>query len=79
MPGIVVQFFVAAAIMLSLSVHLTGVGLVMIPIAAVATYYFRKVMRQLFRLIRDSVSALNQYMQEDLVGIEVVQIPAAKS
>ena len=72
--GIVVQFFVAAAIMLSLSVHLTGVGLVMIPIAAVATYYFRKVMRQLFRLIRDSVSALNQYMQEDLVGIEVVQI-----
>ena len=72
--GIVIQFFVAAAIMLTLSVQLTGIGLAMIPVAAVATYYFRKVMRQVFRLIRDSVSALNQYMQEDLIGIEVVQI-----
>ena len=72
--GVVVQFFVAAAIMLTLSVDLTAIGLAMIPVAAVATYYFRKVMRQVFRRIRDSVSALNQYMQEDLIGIEVVQI-----
>ena len=72
--GVVVQFFVAAAIMTALSFHLTAIGLAMIPVAAVATYYFRKVMRQVFRRIRDSVSALNQYMQEDLIGIEVVQI-----
>ena len=72
--GIVIQFFVVAAIMLTLSVRLTSIGLVMIPIAAVATYYFRRIMRQAFRRIRDSVSALNQYMQEDLIGIEVVQI-----
>jgi ATP-binding cassette subfamily B protein len=31
-------------------------------------------MRDIFRLIRNSVSALNQYMQEDLIGIEVVQL-----
>ena len=72
--GVVIQFFVAAAIMLVLSVQLTAIGLAMIPVAAVATYYFRKAMRHVFRLIRDSVSALNQYMQEDFVGIEVVQI-----
>ncbi len=72
--GILIQFFVAAAIMLTLSAQLSAIGLAMIPVAALATYYFRKVMRQVFRLIRDSVSALNQYMQEDLIGIEVVQI-----
>ena len=72
--GILIQFFVAAAIMLTLSAQLSAIGLAMIPVAAIATYFFRKVMRQVFRLIRDSVSALNQYMQEDLIGIEVVQI-----
>ena len=72
--GIVVQFFFVAAIMLALSPELTGIGLALIPVTAVATYYFRRVMRLVFRRIRDSVSALNQYMQEDLVGIEVVQI-----
>ena len=72
--GVVIQFFVAAAIMLVMSVQLTAIGLAMIPVAAVATFYFRKAMRHVFRLIRDSVSALNQYFQEDLIGIEVVQI-----
>ena len=72
--GVIIQFFVAAAIMLVLSVQLTAIGLAMIPVAAVATFYFRKAMRHVFRLIRDSVSALNQYFQEDLIGIEVVQI-----
>ena len=72
--GVVFPFFFSLVIMLQNSVHLTSVGLAIIPFAAVATYYFRKVMRQVFRRIRDSVSALNQYMQEDLIGIEVVQI-----
>ncbi len=72
--GVVFQFFLYLAIMLDMSVYLTGIGLLMVPVTAVATYYFRRVMRQAFRRIRDSVSALNQYMQEDLIGIEVVQI-----
>jgi len=72
--GIVMPFFFALAIMLHASPNLTLVGLAIIPVAAVATYYFRKVMREIFRKIRDSVSALNQYVQEDLMGIEVVQL-----
>ena len=72
--GIVMPFFFALAIMLHASPNLTLVGLAIIPVAAVATYYFRKVMREIFRKIRDSVSALNQYIQEDLMGIEVVQL-----
>ncbi len=72
--GVVFQFFFAIWVMAHMSMHLTSVGLAIIPFAALATYYFRKVMRQVFRRIRDSVSALNQYMQEDLIGIEVVQV-----
>ena len=72
--GIVMPFFFALAIMLHASFKMTLIGLAIIPFAAVATYYFRMVMREIFRKIRDSVSALNQYIQEDLMGIEVVQL-----
>ena len=72
--GILCPFFLSLAIMLDYSFFLTSIGLVMIPITAASTFLFRYLMRKTFRLIRDSVSALNQYMQEDLIGIEVVQI-----
>ena len=72
--GILCPFFLSLAIMLDYSGFLTSIGLVMIPIAAASTFIFRYLMRKVFRLIRDSVSALNQYMQEDLIGIEVVQL-----
>ncbi len=72
--GIVMPFFFSLAIMLHFSPNLTLIGLAMIPVAAVATYFFRMFMREIFRKIRDSVSALNQYIQEDLMGIEVVQL-----
>ena len=69
-----VQFLLIVAVMLSLSGQLTLTALVVIPIAAVATYVFRRFTHRIFRLIRDSVSAMNQYMQEDLMGIDVVQL-----
>ena len=72
--GVVMPFFFALAIMLHSSPKLTLIGLTIIPVAAVATYFFRMFMREIFRRIRDSVSALNQYIQEDLMGIEVVQL-----
>ena len=72
--GILCPFFLSLAIMLDYSFFLTSIGLAMIPVTAASTFLFRYLMRKVFRLIRDSVSALNQYMQEDLIGIEVVQI-----
>ncbi|MDE0645450.1 MAG: ABC transporter ATP-binding protein [Gammaproteobacteria bacterium] len=69
-----VQFLLIVVVMLSLSSQLTLTALVVIPIAAVATYIFRRTTHKIFRLIRDSVSAMNQYMQEDLMGIDVVQL-----
>jgi ATP-binding cassette subfamily B protein len=58
----------------AISPSLTLIVLFAIPIAAVATYFFRMAMRDIFRLIRNSVSALNQYLQENLIGIQVVQL-----
>ncbi len=74
LAGQFVPFFFAMFMMLLYSRELTGVVMLIIPAAAVATYIFRVAMRRIFRLVRDSMSALNQYLQEDLMGIEVVQL-----
>lgn len=72
--GDVVMFVILLFILIDMSASLTGVALFVIPLAAIATYLFRIAMREIFRLVRDSMSALNQYMNEDLMGIEVVQL-----
>ncbi|MXW07647.1 MAG: ABC transporter ATP-binding protein [Gammaproteobacteria bacterium] len=69
-----VPFFIIIWVMFDMSVDLTLVALGIIPIAVVATVVFRLIITKFFRLIRDSVSSLNQYLQEDLMGIEVVQL-----
>ena len=74
LAGQFVPFFFAMFMMLLYSRELTGVVMLVIPAAAVATFVFRIAMRKIFRMVRDSMSALNQYMQEDLMGIEVVQL-----
>ena len=72
--GDFVPFIFVVAILFMFDVELTFVGMMIIPLAAAATILFRWIMREIFRRIRDSVSQLNQYMQEDLMGIEVVQL-----
>ena len=72
--GDFVPFIFIIAVLFNFNIELTLVGMVIIPLAAIATILFRWIMREIFRLIRDSVSQLNQYMQEDLMGIEVVQL-----
>ena len=72
--GEFVPFFVALAIMLSVDPVLTGYLLLAMPIMALVTYFFRRATRQLFRKVRMSLSSLNQYMQENLAGLQVVQL-----
>ena len=72
--GEFVPFLVALIIMFSTSVKLTLILLALVPIAGVATYFFRRASREVFRLVRNSVSALNQNLQENLSGIQVVQL-----
>lgn len=74
LAGEFVPFFLAMFLMYHISGELTGIVMLAIPVAAVGTYFFRMAMREIFRLVRNSVSSLNQYMQEDLMGIQVVQL-----
>ena len=67
-------FLVALVIMLSISAELTGILLLALPLIAVVTFYFRRATRVLFRMVRLSVSALNQNLQENLAGLQVVQL-----
>ncbi len=72
--GEFVPFLVALTIMLSTSVKLTLILLLLVPIVGIATFFFRRATREVFRLLRNSVSALNQNLQENLSGMQVVQL-----
>ncbi len=72
--GEFVPFFVALVIMLAIDIELTLILLLATPLMAAATFYFRGATRKLFRLVRMSVSALNQNLQENLSGLQVVQL-----
>jgi len=72
--GEFVPFFVALSIMLAIDVQLTLMLLLVLPIMGSATAYFRRATQQLFRKVRATVSALNQNLQENLAGLQVVQL-----
>ncbi|MEZ5559057.1 MAG: ABC transporter ATP-binding protein [Pseudomonadales bacterium] len=72
--GEFVPFFVALTIMLAMDVHLTLMLLLALPVMGSVTWLFRRTTRQLFRMVRQSVSALNQNLQENLAGLQVVQL-----
>jgi len=72
--GEFVPFFIAAAIMVSISSELTGVLGLTIPLVALATILFRSRTRTVYRAIRNSISRLNQNLQENITGMTVVQL-----
>ncbi|MBT4161401.1 MAG: ABC transporter ATP-binding protein [Gammaproteobacteria bacterium] len=72
--GEFVPFFVALIVMFGASVKLTLILLALVPVVGVATFFFRRASREVFRLVRSSVSALNQNLQENLSGLQVVQL-----
>jgi len=72
--GEFVPFFLALGLMLTIDIELTGYLLLSIPIFGVITYFFRLATRKVYRQIRNSVSLLNQNLQENLSGMQVVQL-----
>ena len=72
--GEFVPFFVALFIMFAVDIEMTLILMFAIPIMATATIFFRRYTRRLFRLVRQSVSSMNQNMQENLAGLQVVQL-----
>ena len=69
-----VPFFIALVIMFMYNPKLEGILLLTVPLAGFVTYIFRQMTRRVYRDIRNSVSMLNQNMQENLSGIQVVQL-----
>ncbi len=61
-------------VMFYLSVELTLVVLVTLPLLMVIVNYARKLMRTSFRIIRHKLAAMNAHMQEHLSGLAVVQL-----
>jgi ATP-binding cassette subfamily B protein len=72
--GEFVPFFVALAVMLAIDTPLTLMLLLALPLLALVTYFFRRSTRFLFRHVRQTLSTLNQTLQENLAGLQVVQI-----
>jgi ATP-binding cassette, subfamily B, multidrug efflux pump len=72
--GEFVPFFVALAIMFAVDARLTLILLLALPVMGVVTYFFRRASQRLFRLVRQTVSTLNQNLQENLAGMQVVQL-----
>lgn len=72
--GELMPFVFALAVMLTLDIEMSLILMLYIPILVVVTLVFRRYTRRLFRLVRQSVSALNQNLQENLSGLQVVQL-----
>ena len=72
--GEFVPFFVALFVMMMINVELTLLLLLALPLIAVVTFFFRRRTRVLFRQARQTLSSMNQNLQENLAGLQVVQI-----
>ncbi|TAG14453.1 MAG: ABC transporter ATP-binding protein, partial [Sphingobacteriia bacterium] len=57
---------------------LTLISLAPFPIMIVATYYFKESVNKQFIKVRNSVAALNAFVQEHITGMQVVQAFAAE-
>ena len=72
--GQFVPFFIALFVMFAINAELTLYLLGAIPLFVIVTYFFRQATRKVYRLIRNTVSQLNQNLQENLSGMQVVQL-----
>jgi len=67
----VIGIFVAMAF---LNLKLSLYALILIPLLLVIVNFFRIKLRQCFNTSREALSSLNSFLQENLQGIEVVQL-----
>ena len=61
-------------LMLSMNWQLALAAMVVLPILFVATFIFKRKVRDVFRMIRTRIARINSYMQENISGMAVVQI-----
>jgi ATP-binding cassette, subfamily B, multidrug efflux pump len=62
------------ALMLYMSVKLTLICFLVIPVIAIVTFYFKRVLRDTQRKLRSILSKLLSYLAENLSGMSVIQL-----
>ena len=72
--GDLAQIITVLIIMFATSWKLTLISLSVLPILLVASEFFRRGVRVSFQKVRAQVSLLNSFVQEQIVGMEVVQV-----
>ncbi|MDG2455413.1 MAG: ABC transporter transmembrane domain-containing protein, partial [Bacteroidia bacterium] len=72
--GDLIQIITVLTIMFATSWELTLVSLIVLPVLLIASEIFRRGVRKSFQIVRQQVSKLNAFVQEQIVGMEVVQI-----
>ena len=72
--GDLAQIIVVLGVMLYSSWQLTLISLCVLPLLIIASDFFRRGVRVSFQTVRTKVSQMNSFVQEQIVGMEVVQI-----
>ena len=70
----ILSIIVTAIVMIMISPILSLYVLLISPVLVVLSYFFNKLSRKKFRLVRGSVSNINAYLNENLSGMKVIQI-----
>lgn len=69
----IIPFLIAASIMLALDPWLTLELAPIIPVTVFVSFMFRRATGELYQNIRSGFSHLNEYLHENLSGIEIIQ------
>jgi ATP-binding cassette subfamily B protein len=72
--GDLAQIITVLIVMFYSSWQLTIISLCVLPLLIVASNFFRKGVRKSFQTVREKVSQMNSFVQEQIVGMEVVQV-----
>ena len=72
--GDLAQIVTVLIVMFYSSWQLTLISLCVLPLLIIASNFFRKGVRKSFQTVREKVSQMNSFVQEQIVGMEVVQV-----
>ncbi len=72
--GDLAQIITVLIVMFYSSWQLTVISLCVLPLLIIASNFFRKGVRKSFQTVREKVSQMNSFVQEQIVGMEVVQV-----
>jgi len=72
--GDILKLIVIISVMFITDFHLAVFSLSTIPILIIATRWFKKSIKKAFQQVRIQVSQLNNFVQERIVGIKIIQL-----